>query len=120
MRRTSLLLASLALVAAPALARDALGMFGSWASFRDPQTPRCYAIAMAAPSAKQRDFQPYADVAWWPRQQVRGQVHFRLSRKVQAGGRIVLSVGDQRIALTGGGGDEIGRASCRERVCYPV
>ena len=105
MRRTSLLLASVALVAAPALARDALGMFGSWASFRDPQTPRCYAIAMAAPSAKQREFQPYADVAWWPRQQVRGQVHFRLSRKVQAGGRIVLSVGDQRIALTGGGGD---------------
>ena len=105
MRRTSLLLASLALVAAPALARDALGMFGSWASFRDPQTPRCYAIAMAAPSTKQRDYQPYADVAWWPRAQVRGQVHFRLSRKLQAGAPIVLSIGDQRIALTGGGGD---------------
>ena len=105
MRHTSLLLASVALVAAPALARDALGMFGSWASFRDPQTPRCYAIAMAAPSAKQRDFQPYADVAWWPRQQVRGQVHFRLSRKLQAGAPIMLSIGDQRIALTGGGGD---------------
>ncbi len=80
-------------------------MFGSWASFRDPQTPRCYAIAMAAPSSKQRDFQPYADVAWWPRQQVRGQVHFRLSRKLQANAPIVLSVGDQKIALTGGGGD---------------
>ena len=105
MRRTSLLLASLALVAAPALARDALGMFGSWASFRDPQTPRCYAIAMAAPSTKQRDYQPYADVAWWPRAQVRGQVHFRLSRKLQAGAPIMLSIGDQRIALTGGGGD---------------
>ena len=105
MRSAPILFASLLLAATPALARDALGMFGSWASFRDPQTPHCYAIAMAAPSAKQREFQPYADVAWWPRQQVRGQVHFRLSRKVQAGGRIVLSVGDQRIALTGGGGD---------------
>ena len=60
---------------------------------------------MAAPSAKQREFQPYADVAWWPRQQVRGQVHFRLSRKLQAGASIMLSIGDQRIALTGGGGD---------------
>ena len=105
MRSAPLFLIGLMLSAAPALARDGLGMFGSWAAFRDPQTPRCYAIAMAAPSAKQRDFQPYADVAWWPRQLVRGQVHFRLSRKVQPGARIVLSVGEQKIALTGGGGD---------------
>ena len=105
MRSVPILFAGLLLAATPALARDALGMFGSWATFRDPQTPRCYAIAMAAPSAKQREFQPYADVAWWPRQQVRGQVHFRLSRKLQAGAPIMLSIGDQRIALTGGGGD---------------
>ena len=105
MRSAPLLLIGLVLCAAPALARDALGMFGSWATFRDSQVPRCYAIALATPSTRQREFQPYADVAWWPRQQVRGQVHFRLSRKVLAGGRIVLSVGDQRIALTGGGGD---------------
>ena len=105
MRSAPLLIPALLALATPALARDALGMFGSWATFRDSQVPRCYAIALATPSTKQREFQPYADVAWWPRQQVRGQVHFRLSRKVQAGGRIVLSVGDQRIALTGGGGD---------------
>ena len=105
MRSAPLLIPALLALATPALARDALGMFGKWATFRDSQVPRCYAIAMATPSTKQREFQPYADVAWWPRQQVRGQVHFRLSRKVQAGGRIVLSVGDQRIALTGGGGD---------------
>ncbi len=105
MRRISILFATLLLAASPALARDGLGMFGSWASFRDPQVPRCYAIAMAAPSTRQRDFQPYADVAWWPRAQVRGQVHFRLSRKLAPDGKIVLSIGDQRIALTGGGGD---------------
>ena len=105
MRTAPLLLIGLVLCAAPALARDALGMFSSWASFRDSQTPRCYAIAMAEPSTKQRDYQPYADVAWWPRQQVRGQVHFRLSRKLQPGAPIMLSIGDQRIALTGGGGD---------------
>ena len=103
MRRILFLL--LILFATPALARDALGVFGTWAAFRDPATPRCYAIAMAAPSAKQRDFQPYASVGWWPRQQVRGQVHFRLSRKVQPGAPISLSIGGQRIALTGGGGD---------------
>jgi hypothetical protein len=93
------------LAAVPALARDGLGVFGEWAAFRDPGEPRCYAIAKAQPSAMQRDYQPYADVAWWPRKQVRGQVHFRLSRKVQPGGAITLSIGGQRIALNGGGGD---------------
>lgn len=98
------MLATLAL-AGPALARDALGMFGSWAAFRDAQTPRCYAIAMAAPSTMQRDYQPYADVAWWPKAGVRGQVHFRMSRKLQPNAPISLSIGGQKIALTGGGGD---------------
>jgi hypothetical protein len=100
-----IVLALLALAAAPALARDSLGMFGQWAAFRDPQTPRCYAIAMAAPSTRQREFQPYADVAWWPRAQVRGQVHFRLSRKLAPNASITLSIGGQRIALTGAGAD---------------
>lgn len=94
-----------AMLASPALAREALGMFGDWAAFKDPATPRCYAIAKAAPSALQRDYQPYATVAWWPRQNQRGQVHFRLSRKLAANAPIVLTVGRTRIALVGGGGD---------------
>ena len=98
-------LAFLALAASPALARDALGMFGTWGAFRDASVPRCYAIAMAAPSTKAREFQPYADVAWWPRAQVRGQVHFRLSRKLQPGSAITVSIGGQRLPLTGGGAD---------------
>lgn len=100
-----LILAAALLLAAPALARDGLGTFGGWAAFRDPQTPRCYAIAMAAPSTMQRDYQPYASIGWWPRNQVRGQVHFRLSRKLQPNAPISLSIGGQRIALVGGGGD---------------
>ncbi|MFC0588070.1 hypothetical protein ACFFF7_01450 [Novosphingobium aquiterrae] len=95
----------LALTAAPAFGRDALGMFATWAAFRDAQVPRCYAVAKAEPSMKRRDYQPYADVAFWPRQQVRGQVHFRLSRKLAASSAITLSIGGQRLALVGGGGD---------------
>lgn len=95
----------LAALATPASARDALGMFGDWGAFRDPAVPRCYAIAKAAPSTRQRDYQPYADVAFWPRQGVRGQVHFRLSRKLAASSAITLSISGQRIPLTGGGGD---------------
>ena len=98
-------IAALLLAASPVIARDAVGMFGGWGAFRDPQTPRCYAIAMAAPSTKQREYQPYADVAWWPRAGVRGQVHFRLSRKLQPNAAITLSLGGQRIPLTGGGAD---------------
>lgn len=93
------------LVASPTLARDSLGIFSGWAAFRDPAAPRCYAIAMAAPSTMQREYQPFADVAWWPRQGVRGQVHFRLSRKLQPNAAISLSIGGQRIPLVGGGGD---------------
>ncbi len=100
-----LLLAALALIASPALARDSLGVFGDWAAFRDPAVPRCYAIAMAAPSTLQRDYQPYASVGTWPKRQVRGQVHFRLSRKLQPGAPIVLSLGGEKFQLTGGGGD---------------
>lgn len=94
-----------ALLASPAAARDALGIFDQWAAFRDPATPRCYAIAMAAPSTLQRDFQPFATVAWWPRAGQRGQVHFRLSRQMQPNSPVSLLIGGQRIALVGGGGD---------------
>jgi hypothetical protein len=104
-RRLVLSYALLALAATPALARDALGMFGSWGAFRDPQTPRCYAIAMAAPSTMQRDFQPFASVGWWPKSGVRGQIHFRLSRRLQPGALVSLSIGGQRIGLVGGGAD---------------
>lgn len=93
------------MLAAPAAARDALGMFGPWGAFRDQSVPRCYAIAKAEPSQQRRDYQAYADVAWWPRQQVRGQVHFRLSRKLAPNRPITLFIGGQRIVLTGGGGD---------------
>lgn len=93
------------LLATPAQARDSLGIFSGWAAFRDPATPRCYAIAMAQPSRLKREFQPYADVATWPRRQTRGQVHFRLSRRIAPRSGIWLSLGGQRFALVGGGSD---------------
>ncbi|MEO6717866.1 MAG: hypothetical protein ABIM50_11555 [Novosphingobium sp.] len=99
----------LAVTAAPAFARDSLAMFETWGAFRDSQSqsaePRCYAVAKAMPSTMQRDYQPYADVAIWPRRGLRNQIHFRLSRRLAPGGKIVLNIGDQRFELTGGGGD---------------
>ncbi|WP_336977878.1 hypothetical protein [Altererythrobacter fulvus] len=94
------------LVAAPLAAKDSLGVFSEWGAFRDPQTPRCYAIAMALNSTAARDYQPFASVGSWPKRQLRNQIHFRLSRNVSPSGRIVLTVGrGTSFELTGGGGD---------------
>ena len=71
------ILATATLLAAPAWARDSLGLYATWGAFRDPATPRCYALAMAEPSAKRRDYQPYAAIGTWPRRGVRNQVHIR-------------------------------------------
>ncbi|MBA3054089.1 MAG: hypothetical protein FP826_03965 [Sphingomonadales bacterium] len=102
------LLAALTLLAtlpSPATARDSLGMFGKWGAFRDPAVPRCYAIAMAEPSAMRREFQPYVAIGTWPRRGERGQVHFRVSRRLATGRAITLSLGGRRFALVGSGAD---------------
>lgn len=90
---------------APLAAKDSLGVFASWGAFRDPQFGRCYAIAKPQLSRRVRDYRPFAAVGTWPRRGVRGQVHFRLSRKLAESSAITLRVGGQRFALTGGGGD---------------
>ena len=94
---------ALAALSAPLLAKDSLGVFDDWGAFRDPQVPRCYAIAVARNSGGQ--FTPFASVGTWPKRQVRGQVHFRLSRQVAQDAAIRLRVGDRSFDLTGGGGD---------------
>ncbi len=102
MRALQFLLLALA-VTAPVSAKDSLGVFGDWGAFRDPDTPRCYAIAAA--QSEGRDSAPFASVGTWPEHGVRGQVHLRLSRRLAQGAAISLSVGGQRFALTGGGTD---------------
>lgn len=94
-----------ALAAAPAQARDNLGMAGKWGAFRDPAVPRCYAIAKAEPSLFEREFQPFAAIGTWPRRGERGQVHFRLSRRLAQDARVTLTLGGQRFVLTGSGAD---------------
>lgn len=92
-------------LSAPASARDSLGIFESWGAFRDPDVPRCYAIAMPSGSASNREYRPFASIGTWPSRDVRGQVHFRLSRRLASDRPITLTMGDRRFTLTGGGGD---------------
>lgn len=108
--KTRGLLLVLALVASPLAAKDSLGVFGQWGAFRDPQVPRCYAIAAAEPEVRAsarnaREHAPFASIGTWPRRGVRGQLHLRVSRNLADSPRLSLAIGGQRFELTGGGGD---------------
>lgn len=92
-------LALLAL-AAPLAARESLGVYESWAAFKDAAPLRCYAIAKAqgTPAAP-----AYATVSHWPDKGVRGSVHLVLSREVPAKAAVRLTVGDKRFELVAKG-----------------
>jgi hypothetical protein len=81
-------------LAAPLSARDSLGVYDSWAAFRDASPVRCYAIAKAQGS---QSVPAYMTVSNWPARKVRGAVHFVLSREVAGTAR--LAVGGQRFTL---------------------
>jgi hypothetical protein len=97
----------IALPVAPLSARDSLGIFDRWGAFRDPAVPRCYAIAEPAERGGGSDaaWRPFASVGTWPRKNVRGQLHIRLSRQRAPGSAVTLSIGDQRFALVAGNAD---------------
>lgn len=100
------LVVGLALMASAAQGRDVLTVVEQWGAFRDPGTPRCFAIAQ--PLDQTRDavtWRPFAAVGYWPRQGVRGQVNIRLSHELAAGAQATLSVGEKRFALAGAGAD---------------
>jgi len=96
---TRLLALPLLLLAAhPLAARDSLGVYESWAAFRDPAPLRCYAIAKAQNSAS-----AYATVSTWPGRKVRGAVYFALSREVADKGKVRLAAGAARFDLVAKG-----------------
>lgn len=106
-RRLAVALVILGLGASPALARQPLGIFGSWGSFRDAQPLRCFAIA--TPVAPSRgSWRGFAAISHWPDKNIRGQVHFRLSRQRRADADVLLSVGDRRWRLMAGDYDAWG------------
>lgn len=94
------------LLAGPASARDTLGVFNSWAAFRDAAPQRCYAIAQPDHiEGAGSGWHAFAAVATWPALGKRNQVHLRLSRRY--GGRTApaLLIDDQRFPLIAGGAD---------------
>ncbi len=87
-------------VALPVSAKDSLGVYSNWAAFRDDSPQRCYAIAQPrSPSGSA----PFASVANWPGANIRGQVHFRLSRSVSEGAAVRLRIGERNFDLAANG-----------------
>ena len=97
-------LPALLLVAAPAAARDALGIYDGWGAFRDARPQRCFAIAEPVRGGGGK-WRPYASVGHWPAQRIRGQLHVRLSREKRADAPVTLSIDDRKFALVAGGVD---------------
>lgn len=72
------LLPVLLLLAAPAAARETIGVYKGWGAFRDAAPARCYAIARPARAGGRGD--GWASVATWPGRPLRASLHVRLSR----------------------------------------
>jgi hypothetical protein len=90
-------------LAAPAAARDTIGVYRNWAAFRDFRPHHCFAISEPVSGrSKQR---PFAAVTTWPTMGVRAQVHIHLSRKKLRGAPVFLAIGEHRFPLVAGGAD---------------
>ncbi|WP_296716076.1 hypothetical protein [Erythrobacter sp.] len=96
------ILCALVCLAAPLAAKDSLGVYDSWAAFRDADAARCYAIAK--PRGQEKDG-AFASIGSWPAQKIRNQVHFRLSRAVPAKSAVRLRIGSTTFPLAANGRD---------------
>jgi len=105
--RRALLFLLMTVVSAPLFAKDSLGVFSGWGAFRDPNVPRCYAIAQPVENDRASQYEPFASVGTWPKRSpaIRNQLHIRLSREIASGSEVRLAIGGQRFELAGGGGD---------------
>jgi len=103
MRRALPLLPMLLLPVAAVAAPAALGVFDGWGAFRDPATPRCYAIAAPAATIGAPEVKAYASVGYWPKSGIRGQFYVRLSKARRDGAELRLTIGSRRFILAGNG-----------------
>lgn len=103
MTRFAALFALLALAApfaAPLAAKDSLGVYSNWAAFRDDSPARCYAIAKPTRASQNG---PFASIASWPQQNIRTQLHIRLSREPREGSDVTLTIGETSFTLAANG-----------------
>jgi hypothetical protein len=96
------LAAILLAVATPAAARARIAECPPAAIDADRLARRCFAIAQPVDPAQRAGF---FSVAAWPGQNIRNQLHIRLSRTRAGTARVTLSVGERRFDLVAGDAD---------------
>ena len=89
--------------AAPAAARDTIGIYKGWGAFRDASPARCYAIARPVMAGGRSS--GFASVATWPKRGLRASLYMRLSRERDRSAGVTLTVGERRFALVADGLD---------------
>lgn len=101
MKKSYILLALAAcVISGPATAKDSLGIFSNWGAFRDPEIPRCYAIAESEEITGKAERKSFASVGFWPKRSIRRQFHVRLSRDRSSNSRLIVSIAGRRFQLT--------------------
>ena len=99
-KRLALLALAASALATPAIAKDSLGIFNSWGAFRDPDVPRCYAIAESEEITGKAQRKSFATIGFWPNRSIRRQFHVRLSRDRSTNSRVMVSIAGRRFQLT--------------------
>jgi hypothetical protein len=99
-KRLVLLGLTLSVFSTPLIAKDSLGIFNSWGAFRDPEVPRCYAIAESEDIHGKAERKSFASIGFWPNRKIRRQFHVRLSRDRSSNSRVIVSIAGRRFQLT--------------------
>jgi hypothetical protein len=94
------LLLAVAIAATPALAKDRLGAWQSWAAFKDAEVPRCYAIGAPEESSGEGG---YVSIGFWPKRGLGHQVSVYLSRERSSNSGITLTAGGRSFRLVANG-----------------
>ncbi|MEL7190227.1 MAG: invasion associated locus B family protein [Pseudomonadota bacterium] len=100
--RSLILCVTIATLTAPLAAKSSLGVYSNWATFRDDDGKRCYAIAKPRSSKKTGS---YASLGTWPELDIRNQLHIRLSQAARAGVNARLRIGGETFELATKGRD---------------
>ena len=87
-------------VSNPVMAKESLGIFNSWGAFRDPDIPRCYAIAESEEINGKAERKSFATIGFWPKREIRRQFHVRLSRDRSSNSRVIVSIAGRHFQLT--------------------
>lgn len=91
------------MISTPLAAKERLGAYQGWAAFRDPETPRCYAIAAPEETLREPTQSAFLSVGYWPKRNITHQIYIRLSRERAPNSGVTLSAGGRRFRLKAAG-----------------